>query len=107
MQEWLKDRKQYFGRLDTDALFVSQWKSRLSTDMVRRMITKYTDGVTTKRITPHKLRATCAVTIYDKTKDILVVKDILGHDNLATTQIYTRASEESKKKAVQIMDDLV
>lgn len=107
IKAWLDDRKYYFGKVDTDALFVSQWKSRLSTDMVRRMITKYTEGVTTKKITPHKLRATCAVTIYDQTKDILVVKDILGHDNIATTQIYTRASEEGKKKAVQIMDDLV
>lgn len=107
LQDWVIDRKTYFKGIDTDALFISQFKQRLSTDMVRRMVIKYTDGVTEKKITPHKLRASCAVALYDQTKDILLVKDILGHDSIETTTRYTRAAEDCKAKAVQILDDLV
>lgn len=107
MEAWLKDRKRYFGDTDSDALFVSQKRERLSTDMVRRMLTKYTDGVTTKRITPHKLRASCAVAVYDQTKNILLVKDMLGHESVQTTTRYTRAAEDDKKEAVKFLDDLV
>lgn len=107
IEQCIKDRNYYFGKIETDALFVSQFRQRISVDTAARIVARYTQGITDKKITPHKLRATCAVTIYDNTKDILVVKDILGHESIETTQIYTRASEESKKKAVQFMDDLV
>ena len=107
MKEWLKDRDVYFGDAKTNALFVSQWRERVSIDTVRRMVKKYTDGVTTKRITPHKLRASCAVAVYDQTKNILLVKDMLGHESVQTTTRYTRAAEDDKKEAVKFLDDLV
>jgi site-specific recombinase XerD len=107
IKAWQKDRKTYFGDADTDALFVSQFRQRLSTDMVRRMLKKYTEGITTKNITPHKLRASCAVAVYDQTKNILLVKDMLGHESVQTTTRYTRAAEEDKKEAVKFLDDLV
>ena len=107
MNAWLKDRKTYFRDADTDAFFVSQKRERLSTDMVRRMLKKYTNGVTNKHITPHKLRASCAVAVYDQTKNILLVKDMLGHESVQTTTRYTRAAEDDKKEAVKFLDDLV
>lgn len=107
LQLWIADRKKYFKRLDTDALFVSQQRKRISTDTVRRMVTTYTKGITNKHITPHKLRASCAVAVYDQTKDIMLVADMLGHDSIETTTRYTRASEESKKEAVNFLDNLV
>ena len=107
LKAWIKDRKTYFKEIETDALFVSQFKKRITTDMVRVLIKKYTDGVTTKHITPHKLRASCAVNIYDQTKDIMLVRDMLGHENVETTMRYTRAAEESKKEAVAFMDELI
>ena len=107
LQDWMWDRKNNFRGSDTDALFVSQFRQRLSTDMVRRMVIKYTDGVTDKKITPHKLRASCAVALYDQTKDILLVRDVLGHENIETTTRYTRAAEDGKARATQILDDLV
>ena len=107
IKAWLKDRDVYFSDAKTNALFVSQWRERLSTDMVRKMLTKYTSGVTTKKITPHKLRASCAIAVYDQTKNILLVKDMLGHESIQTTTRYTRAAEDDKKEAVKFLDNLV
>ena len=107
MKAWIEDRSRYFKNAKTDALFVSQKRERLSTDMVRRMIIKYTDGITNKKITPHKLRASCAVAVYDQTKNILLVQDMLGHESVQTTTRYTRAAEDDKKDAIKFLDNLV
>lgn len=107
IQNCIKERNDNFKELDTDALFISRNSNRLSTDAVRDLLTKYTSGITSKHITPHKLRATCAVAAYDQTKDILAVKEMLGHDSVETTTRYTRASEESKKEMVQFFDHII
>lgn len=103
----IKDREKYFAKADTDALFVSRNSNRISTSMVRILLEKYIDGITTKHITPHKLRASCAVAVYDQTKNILLTKDILGHESVQTTTRYTRAAEEDKKEAVKFLDEMV
>ncbi len=56
---------------------------------VQDMITRYTKraGIT-KRISPHTLRHTFATDFYRRTKDIVVVKNTLGHSNIATSMIY-------------------
>lgn len=106
IEDCIKERRRYFGYPETDALFITQWRERIRHDTIENLVRKYTKGVTNKHITPHKLRATCAVTIYNNTKDILVVKEILGHDNITTTQIYTCASEDGKREAVKAMDSM-
>lgn len=103
----LEDREKYFAKADTDALFVSRNGNRLSTAMVGVLISKYTDGVTEKHITPHKLRASCATNLYQKTGDLLLTSKILGHENIQTTRRYAAVADESMEKATQILDDLV
>ena len=107
LHDWLKDRKEFFKVKDIDALFVSQKNTRISEDSVAILLQKYTKGITSKHITPHKLRATCAVNLYRQTKDLLLVADVLGHNKIETTQRYTCASEDSKKQAVQFLDTLI
>ncbi len=48
-------------------------------------------------MTPHKLRRTFAMKSLAAGEDISVVKEQLGHNNLNTTQIYARATDEDKK----------
>lgn len=103
----IEDREKYFGDVDTDALFVSRNGNRLSTAMVGVLIGKYTEGITEKHITPHKLRASCATNLYQKTGDLLLTSKILGHENIQTTRRYAAVADESMDKATQILDDLV
>jgi integrase/recombinase XerC len=103
----LIDREKYFASADTDALFVSRNGNRISTSMVGVLIEKYTSGITNKRITPHKLRASCATNLYQKTGDLLLTSKILGHENIQTTRRYAAVADSSVDKATQILDDLV
>lgn len=103
----IADRKKYFNNVDTEALFVSRNGNRLSTSMVGVLIGKYTGGITEKHITPHKLRASCATNLYQKTGDLLLTSKILGHENIQTTRRYAAVADDSLDKATQILDDLV
>ena len=60
-----------------------------------------------KNITPHKLRATCATNLYKKTRDIYIVANQLGHANIATSKIYTEIDNETKLKAVGVLDNMI
>lgn len=103
---WIGDRQKYFPDIETNALFISRKKNRISVSAVEDMVEKYTKNIN-KHITPHKLRATCATNLYKKTGDIYIVSQQLGHANIATTKIYTEIDDESKIKATNILDNLI
>lgn len=103
---WMDDRDKYYANIETDALFISKKKNRISVSAVEDLLKKYTKNID-KNITPHKLRATCATNLYKKTGDIYLVANQLGHANIATTKIYTDVDTESKLKAVKILDDII
>lgn len=102
---WLKDRELYFGGEATGPLFISQKKERISVKSVERLVKKYTDHLP-KKITPHKLRSSAAMNLHGAGVDILTIASILGHENITTTQRYTRAFDEDKKEATNILDNL-
>lgn len=106
LKAWLHDRRMLYPKIQTNALFVSRFKRRMSDDMARALIKKYTSNVTDKKITPHKLRASCAVAVYDQTKDIMITKELLGHNSIDTTTRYVRAAEDGKKEAVDFLDNM-
>lgn len=104
---WLKDRKKYFGDVDTNALFVSQYGQRISYDAIRKLLIKYAEGVTNKKITPHVMRHSCATAIYEKTGDLYLASAQLHHSNISTTMRYANMSNKKLKQAINIMDDLI
>ncbi|MEG1834838.1 MAG: tyrosine recombinase XerC [Oscillospiraceae bacterium] len=87
---------------DKDALFLSSRLKRISPKTVQHMVDTYLDkaGLGGRGLSTHKLRHTAATLMYQHGKvDVLVLKDILGHENLGTTEIYTHLVDDQLKKA--------
>ena len=87
---------------DRNALFISRNHRRISNKTVQHIVKTYLAkaGLKDKGFSTHKLRHTAATLMYQHGNvDIRVLKDILGHSSLGTTQIYTHVSNEQIKKA--------
>ncbi len=85
------------------ALFLSSRGQRISVKTVQWMVYKYLDmaGLESKHYSVHKLRHTAATLMYQSGNvDVRVLKDILGHEQLNTTQIYTHVSNERMEEAM-------
>ena len=104
---WIEDRKKYYPKAQTDALFVSNYNKRMTRDGVDVVLHKYTDGVTDKKVTPHVMRHSCATNLYEKTGDIYLCAEVLNHQNISTTQRYATMSQAKKKSAASILDGLI
>ena len=86
-----------------DALFLSNRGQRISTKTVQHLVKKHLDaaGLSYKNYSTHKLRHTAATLMYQSGQvDIRVLKDILGHEQLNTTQIYTHVSNAGMEDAM-------
>ena len=89
---------------DRNALFLSNRHTRISPKTVQHMVDVYLEkaGFGGMGFSVHKLRHTAATLMYQTGKvDVLALKEILGHENLNTTQIYTHLLDEQLKKAVE------
>lgn len=87
------------------ALFISSKNKRLCVRSVELLVKKYAHTVTTvKHITPHKLRSTYGTNLYQESKDIYLVADVLGHKDVNTTRKhYAELVEENKRSARNIV----
>ena len=84
-----------------DALFVSRNKTRLTTRAVENIVQKAVrQAGLDPKYSPHKLRHTAATLMLNHGVDIRTLQDVLGHENLGTTQIYTHISDANMKQAV-------
>lgn len=83
----------------TQALFVSNKRTRFETSSIERIIRKLaSESGIKKKVTPHVLRHTFATTIMRNGGDIRFIQEILGHSSVATTQIYTHIDENTLKE---------
>lgn len=104
INKWMNDRNKILDGANEKALFISQrTKKRVGARAVERMIKRYSKGID-KHITPHKMRSTCAMKLYDKTGDIYLTAQQLGHANIKNTMIYAKATEDKLRHAAEILD---
>lgn len=90
------------NKADKNALFISHLNKRMGRQAVQLMVNKYLDkiGLSNQGYSVHKLRHTAATLMYQHGNvDIRVLKDILGHENLGTTEIYTHLSNKQMQNA--------
>ena len=89
------------GLKDRDAFFISRQNNRMSSNTIRAMLKKNLKkiGLDGQGISPHKLRHTAATLTYKGGGDLRSLQELLGHENLSTTEIYTHISSEQIKEA--------
>lgn len=91
-----------FKKKDEEALFLSRFGSRISARRVEQIVDECLTraGLADKGYSAHKLRHTAATLMYRHGNvDMLALKEILGHANVSTTQIYTHISDEKLREA--------
>ncbi|WP_322622756.1 tyrosine-type recombinase/integrase, partial [Aedoeadaptatus coxii] len=90
-------RKRNELEVDQDALFLSMRKNRMSNRSIQHMLEKHLKaaGFDTRKYTVHKLRHTAATLMYQYgNEDLKSLQEILGHESVSTTQIYTHVNLE-------------
>lgn len=91
------------GVKDRNALFLSERKQRISKESVQKIVKKYIKdaGLDPQRYSTHKLRHTAATLMYKYgSVDIRALQELLGHESISTTEIYTHLDKQQLKNAV-------
>jgi integrase/recombinase XerC len=108
LEHWLVERARILAkanpkskRVDRRALFVNKRGWRLSARRAEGLIRDRFDEVGLKHLSPHGLRHAFAKRLMDQGTDIRTVQELLGHKNVATTQIYTDVTREDMRNALQ------
>ena len=100
LREYLQKRLETTARKDNGPLFINEKGNRITRQAVYKLVEFYLGTVTTqKKRSPHVLRHSFATAMLNHGANIEVVKELLGHESLATTGIYTHTTFEELKKA--------
>jgi integrase/recombinase XerD len=101
INNWLHFRASI--KVSNNALFISRNNNRITTRSIQNIVKKYviSAGLDPKSISTHKLRHTAATLMYKYGRvDIRSLQEILGHESVATTEIYTHIDEHQLQSAV-------
>lgn len=90
-------------RKDERALFLSKNEERITKSGVHYLVKKHLGeaGLDTTQYSTHKLRHTAATLMLDNGVDVRTLQEVLGHENLNTTQIYTHIDNEGLRVAAK------
>ena len=103
LEDWLTERDS-LTLVDQNALFVTlQNRRRISTAAVHKLVKKHlaAAGLDSSQYSSHKLRHTAATLMLQNGVDVRTLQEVLGHDHLNTTQIYTHVDSENMRTAAK------
>ena len=102
LRAYLAVRRPIAGR-DAGALFLSTRNQRISRSSVHALVKKYLAkaGLDSREYSSHKLRHTAATLMLQNGVDVKAVQEVLGHEHLNTTEIYTHIDNESLRVAAR------
>lgn len=111
LQEYLNERKSRFPFMSHgEPLFVAQTGDRLSVRAIEEMVKKYARANLPQKadlISPHKLRSSFAMAYYPASGyDLLALQKELGHNTLAATNIYSKATETTLRNNRSLLENV-
>lgn len=103
LDDWLVVRAQS-AAVDPYALFITRKRTRITKDGVHYMIKKRLKaaGLDSEKYSAHKLRHTAATLMLKNGVDVRTLQEILGHEHLNTTQIYTHVDSDAMRQAAEL-----
>jgi len=116
IRTWLELRSRLFGSIDQDALFISKKGNRLAIRTAQENFQKLVNQagqLSLTKVTPHSLRHAFATHAVEGNADLVVLKAVMGHASIHSTQIYLHPSLKSLRKAINdhiasdILHDLI
>ena len=102
IRRYLEVRRPITGR-DGNALFLTSRNARISRSAVHAMVKRRLEaaGLDSSLYSSHKLRHTAATLMLENGVDVRAVQEVLGHEHLNTTELYTHISDESLRVAAR------
>ncbi|HJB56506.1 MAG TPA: tyrosine recombinase XerC [Candidatus Flavonifractor intestinipullorum] len=102
LDDWLEERS-HQAAADPNALFLTRSHTRMTRDAVHYMVKQRLKkaGLDSTLYSSHKLRHTAATLMLQNGVDVRTLQEVLGHENLNTTQIYTHVDSENLRTAAK------
>lgn len=106
LESYMAENKLSKGERQDEPLFFNQRHTKLTRGGVSHILQKYVQQASAvtempDKVTPHVMRHTKARHLYQAGVDLVYIRDILGHVDIITTDIYARADVEAKRKALE------
>ena len=99
---WVKEARAWFlsSKQDSGALFINRRGERIASSTVRYLLKRHLQeaGIRKPGVTPHSIRHSCATHLLMHGADIRYVQELLGHDSLDTTVVYTPQIADGLKR---------
>lgn len=98
----IRESRYYFAEIDSRYLFPNRYGQQMTPRGVYQQMKKYGRryGIREEVLHPHSFRHMFAVQFLEKNKNLALLADLMGHENINTTAIYLRLSAEEQKKQI-------